>query len=159
MAGMGMEGRIPAARSVFHLLVIGAVAIVFNVFPGKLGILHSATDLVSFESVEPSAVAAHLSYLNLWWLCAFVLHGFNLALQRWTRMTRGLAAGVNLLGTIVLARVIVGGAIFREPTTNLVLKGMLALLGAVALGAAFRHGGKFLWERPAKAGWVGQEGG
>lgn len=159
MVRTSTEGRIAAARSIFNLFAISTAALTFNFLPGTLGILHSATDLSSFEPVEPSALAAHLAYLNLWWLCAFGLHGANLVLQRWTRITRGLAIGVNLLGTIVLARVIVGVPLFRIAGTDLALKGALALLMVAALGGAFRQLREILREKAARRGLMEQEGG
>jgi hypothetical protein len=154
-----MEARIPVVRSIFNLLIVGLAALTFNGLPGTLGVLRSATDRSTFEPLQASALAAHLAYLNLWWLCAFGLHGANLLLQRWTRITRGLAFGVYLLGTIVLARVVVGVPLFRLPAANLAVKGALAIMAVVALAGAIQQLREFLREPPASVGVTGQKGG
>ena len=80
--------RINIAGTIVEMAIIGAAAIVFNFYPEHIGFWQSADDPTSFTPLLGPGFDAFLPWLNTYWLWAFWLCVANLALQRWTLVTR-----------------------------------------------------------------------
>jgi hypothetical protein len=111
------------------MCLIGTLAVLFNFFSGKIGVLLSATDPSSFVPLFAPDFQVHLPWLNLWWALAFALCVAHLALHRWTATTRWVDLALSALGAWVLARIIMGGPISIYPAATILVK--LALAGAL----------------------------
>jgi len=141
---------------IVEILVFGALLVLFNLFPAKVGILVSATDLSSFVPLLAPGFQIHMPWLNMWWSMALLLAVAKLVHGRWTMEMRWADLGLSVLGICVLGRLVFGGPLVglnpqwvREsspsllrfeaqavPFLNIATKFGLGLaLGGVAVGA------------------------
>jgi hypothetical protein len=87
---------------------LGALLVLFNLYPYKIGILISAADPASFMPVLAPTFKAHMPWLNAWWGLALLLALAKLAYGHWTLAMRGADLGLRLLGAYVLGRLVFG---------------------------------------------------
>lgn len=95
------------------LETVGCVAllIVFNLFPEKIGVLVSATDPSSFIPFLAPWFDTHMPWLNLWWGLTLALAVAKLTYGHWTPVMRWADWAINLVGIIILIRLLVSGPI------------------------------------------------
>ena len=108
-------------RIIGALFTIGsliAIMVLFNFFPGKIGIIVSANSPSRFVPLLAPEFKAHLPWLNLWWGLVLLLNLVELALsvahrygERWQQAVRWVDLGLNLVGVFVLVRLITGESI------------------------------------------------
>jgi hypothetical protein len=141
------EQRIRVAWPVVRMCGICALAVLFNFFSSKVGIVVSATDPSSFVPLLAPEFRVHLPWLNLWWISAFGMCVAHLVLRRWTPVTRWADWGLYLLAVIVLGRLVLDGPISVFPVVSMFAK---LVLGLALIATAFASGQK-LYELLNKA--------
>jgi hypothetical protein len=116
-------------RAVVNMLILAAVACLFNFWPEKVGTYRTAADLTTFTPLLAPAFADHLLGLNLWWGLSFAFNVVLLRTRRWTPALRWAEMALGFIGAYVLARLVVegpfltaaGGALVRYLLTFVVL--------------------------------------
>lgn len=109
--GKDDTNRIRRGWVVGEMIAILAVAVVFNFFPDKIGVLVSLNDPQSFIPLLAPEFIDHLSWLNLWWGLALLLGGVKLIFGRWRTAMRWAEVGLSLLAGFILFRLVTGGPI------------------------------------------------
>jgi hypothetical protein len=129
--------RVSIAGTIVELFIISAAAIVFNFYPHAIGFWRSAADPASFTPLLGPGFDPFLPWLNAYWLWAFCLCLANLALQRWTLVTRLADLTLNLFGAAIFAAMLASSPFLQVPVATLAARSVLAvvcfafLLGAV----------------------------
>ncbi len=113
-----------------------ACAVLFNVFPQKVGFYRTILDPTSFVPLLGPGFAAFLPWLNLWWGLAFSLEVAHLVLGRWTTATRWSHLGLDVLGATILLAMAGGQPFLRVPVATVVAHLALALTGCGLLAGA-----------------------
>jgi hypothetical protein len=98
---------------ILDLCALVAAVILFNVFPGKVGVLVAATDSATFVPLLAPEFQVHMPWLNLWWGLALLLTLVKLVYGRWTAVLQWADLGLRVLGIRILVRLILGGPILR----------------------------------------------
>ena len=80
--------RINIAGTIVEMAIIGAAAIIFNVYPEHIGFWRSADDPTSFTPLLGPGFAAFLPWLEFLLVVGLLAVRGELALQRWT-LARG----------------------------------------------------------------------
>jgi hypothetical protein len=139
--------HIHAGWVLVQVAFIFAVAMLFNFFPERVGVLVSADDPLSFVPLLTAEFAWFLPWLNLYWGLAFTLCLVHLSLGRWHWTTRLADLLLGALGLFVLLLLITGGpivgltsaqAVAGEPPVEVEQKLM-------AIFSAFVQGVLWLW--------------
>jgi hypothetical protein len=127
--------------AVFKILGLGALILLFNAYPERVGVIVSWNDPSSFVPLLGPEFEAHMPWLNFWWSLALVLavdevvRGRGYAEQRWVHL------GVSLLGLYALGRLVFGGPLIgldpvwmaeRDVTLVDRVQGLLPVLNVVA---------------------------
>jgi hypothetical protein len=104
--------------TLFTIGGLTALIVLFNFFPGKIGITVSANSPSRFVPLLAPEFKGHLPWLNLWWGLVLLLNMVELALsvtnrygERWQQAVRWVDLGLNLVGMFVLIRLITGESI------------------------------------------------
>jgi len=105
------EKRILRVWPILEVCILSALLVWFNLFPAKVGILISGTDLSSFVPLLAPEFQSHMPWLNLWWGMSLLLAVAKLVVGRWTLELRWADLGVGILGAYVLSRLVFGGPI------------------------------------------------
>ena len=105
------EQRIFRVWPVLEICILSVLLVLFNLFPAKVGILISFTDLDSFVPLLAPEFQSHLPWLNLWWGLGLLLAMAKLAVGRWTAELRWADLGICILGAYVLSRLVFGDPI------------------------------------------------
>ena len=103
--------RINRVLTAAEICILIGVMVLFNVFPERVGIYSSAVEPYLFIPLLTPAWLAYMPWLNIWWGLALTLALVKLVYGRWTQALRWADLGVHLLSILVLASVILGGAI------------------------------------------------
>jgi hypothetical protein len=119
---------ISVARTMVELFIIGATAILFNFYPRTIGFWRSAADPTSFTSLLGPGFAPFLPWLNTYWFWAFWLCVANLALQRWTLVTRLLDLALNLFAAAIFAAMFSDSPFLEIPVATLAAKSVLLVV-------------------------------
>ena len=119
------------------MAIIGAAAIIFNFYPEHIGFWQSADDPTSFTPLLGPGFAAFLPWLNTYWLWAFWLCVANLALQRWTLVTRVVDLALNLFGAAIFAAMFADSPFVTVPVATFAAKSVLLVVCFVFLLGAF----------------------
>ncbi len=127
----GQSDRIGIGGTVVKMGLVAAMAVLFNVYPEKVGILWSATDWSTFTPVLAPQFQAYLVWLNLWWGLAFSLEMMHLLLRQWTTATRWMDLASRAFGALVLGAMVLGDPFMAAPVGLLAIKGFLT---AVVVG-------------------------
>jgi hypothetical protein len=129
--------RISVAGTIVEMAIIGAAAILFNFYPEHIGFWRSADDPASFTPLLGPGFDAFLPWLNTYWLWAFWLCVANLALQRWTLVTRLVDLALDLFGAAIFAAMFMGSPFLTLPVATFAAKSVLAVVCFVFLLGAF----------------------
>jgi len=150
-------GRISVAGTIVEMAIIGAAAILFNFYPEHIGFWRSADDPASFTPLLGPGFAAFLPWLNTYWLWAFWLCVANLALQRWTLVTRLVDLALDLFGAAIFAAMFMGSPFLAVPVATFAAKSVLAVVCFVfLLGALDQFVHLLRWQpRTGEPGDVG----
>jgi hypothetical protein len=104
-----------------EICILIGVIVLFNAFPEKVGLYSSAVQPYLFVPLLTPAWLPYVPWLNLWWGLALTLALVKLVYGRWTQALRWADLGVHLLSIVVLASLILGGAVVGissgEPST------------------------------------------
>ena len=103
--------RINRVLTTAEICILIGVMVLFNAFPEKVGIYSSAVEPYLFVPLLTPAWLAYMPWLNIWWGLALTLALVKLVYGRWTQALRWADLGLHLLSILVLASVILGGAI------------------------------------------------
>ena len=118
------------------LCMIVASAVLFNIFPQKVGFYKTITDPASFVPMLGPGFSAFLPWLSLWWGLAFSLEVAHLTLARWTTATRWAHLALDVMGAMILIAMAAGEPFLRVPVATVAARLALALTGcALLLGA------------------------
>lgn len=110
--GQGRDaGRIRRFWCIVELCGIGALVVLFNLYPERIGVLFSATDPNTFVPLLAPEFQAHMAWLNVCWGLALLLAAVKLICGRWTQVMRWTDLGLSVLGVYVLGRLVFGGPI------------------------------------------------
>jgi len=128
-------GRVRRGWLIVEMGCLIALIVLFNGFPDKIGILISATDPHSFYPLLAPGFLSHVAWLNVWWGLALCLAVIKFVHGRWTTALRWAGLGLNILGVVVLGRLLLGGPILWSalldgwpvPVLNVVVKGVIGL--------------------------------
>ena len=101
--------RVIVVGALINMLIIAAVAYLFNFLPEKVGTYRTVTDLTTFTPLLAPEFADHLLGLNLWWGLAFLLNLALLWTRRWTPALRWSQMALGFIGAYMLARIVVTG--------------------------------------------------
>lgn len=126
-------GRFIIVRAVVNVVIIAAVAYLFNFLPEKVGTYRTLADVTTFTPLLAPEFAEHLAGLNLWWGMTFL---FNLALlwtRRWTPALRWAQMGLGFIGAYLLTRIAVTDPFLPASGSDLIPY----LLAFVVLGIIF----------------------
>jgi hypothetical protein len=107
-----------------------------NFFPDRVGMWGSATDPSALVPVLAPEIRAHLPWLNLWWGALLVLGVVRLYLGRATVLTRLVDVVLSVLGTVILARIALGGQVGMLSTELVAVKFALAVSFAATITGA-----------------------
>jgi hypothetical protein len=129
-----MTARIIVLRAGINMIIILAVAYLFNFLPEKVGVLRSANDLTTFTPVLAPEFADHLPGLNLWWGLALLFHAALLVMRRWTPALRWAQMALGFVGAYVLARIVFADPFLATPFASGLIRYLLA---CAALALAF----------------------
>ena len=149
--------RISVAGTIVEMAMIGTAAIIFNFYPEHIGFWQSADDPTSFTSLLGPGFAAFLPWLNTYWLWAFWLCVANLALQRWTLLTRVVDLALNLFGAAIFAAMVADSPFVTVPVATFAAKSVLLVVCFVFLLGAFDQFIHLLKWQP-RAGEAGDAG-
>jgi hypothetical protein len=128
--------RISVAGTIVELFIICAAAIVFNFYPRAIGFWRSAADPASFTPLLGPGFAPFLPWLNTYWLWAFCLCVANLALRRWTLVTRVLDLALNLFAAAIFAAMCADSPFLEIPVATFAARSVLLVVCfAFLLGA------------------------
>ena len=105
------DKRIFRVWPIVEIGILFSLLVLFNLFPAKVGILVSATDLSSFVPLLAPEFQPHLPWLNLWWGLALLLAVVKLIVGRWTVELRWADVCLGILGAYVLSRLVFAGPI------------------------------------------------
>ena len=127
--------RIRRGWLIVEICSLIALIVLFNAFPEKIGILISATDPHSFYPLLAPGFQVHVPWLSLWWGLTLCLAVIKLVYGRWSATLRWAGLGLNILGMIVLGRLLLGGPILWSarldgwpvPILNTVVKVIIGL--------------------------------
>ena len=149
--------RISVAGTIVEMAIIGAAAILFNFYPEHIGFWRSAADPTSFTPLLGPGFDAFLPWLNTYWLWAFWLCVANLALQRWTLVTRLVDLALDLFGAAIFAAMFMGSPFLAVPVATFAAKSVLAVVCFVfLLGALDQFVHLLRWQpRAGEPGDVG----
>ena len=144
---MSGKATIPTShRDPDHLSVAGRVveiyliiwlALLFNVYPQRVGFVVSANDPASFTPMLAPGFDAFLPWLNTYWFWAFNLCLASLVLRRWTSLTRLFDLLLDLFGATIVGLMIADTPFLELPVatfagkTVLVVVCLALLLGAI----------------------------
>jgi hypothetical protein len=131
-----------------NMAFISAFALLFNIFPEKVGVLRSAMDPSSFTPLLGAGYKIYMPALNLWWGMAFALNAYYLFTARRTSTTRWLGVSLNVYLVILLIWMSLGGANFLTPAAMLWFRPLIGLLGLAVLLKAYWQI-RFVAPRPA----------
>ena len=128
-------GRIHRGWLIVEMGCLIALIVLFNTSPNRIGILISATDPHSFYPLLAPGLQVHVPWLTLWWGLALSLAVIKFAYNRWTVALRWANLGLNILGMVVLGRLLRGGPILWSalldgwpvPVLNAVVKAIIGL--------------------------------
>jgi hypothetical protein len=149
--------RINIAGTIVEMTFIGAAVIIFNFYPEHIGFWRSADDPASFTPLLGPGFDAFLPWLNTYWLWAFWLCVANLALQRWTLVTRLLDLALNLFGAATFAAMLAGSPFLEIPVATFAAKSVLLVVCfAFLLGALDQFVRLLRWQ--PRAGEPGDAG-
>ena len=149
--------RINITGTTVEMAVIGAAVIVFNFYPEHIGFWRSADAPTSFTPLLGPGFAAFLPWLNTYWLWAFWLCVANLALQRWTLVTRVVDLALNLFGAAIFAAMFADSPFVTVPVATFAAKSVLLVVCFVFLLGAFDQFIHLLKWQP-RAGEAGDAG-
>ena len=149
--------RISVAGTIVEMAIIGAAVILFNFYPEHIGFWRSADDPTSFTPLLGPGFAAFLPWLNTYWLWAFWLCVANLALQRWTLVTRLADLALDLFGAAIFAAMFMGSPFLAAPVATFAAKSVVAVVCfALLLGALDQFVHLLRWQpRTGEPGDVG----
>ena len=134
--GVGAD-TLGVAGTIVQIVLILAVATLFNFFPSKVGFIQSADDPTTFTPLLGPGFDQFLPWLNTLWLWSFGLCLAHLALQRWTVMTRLIDLALDLFSVGVFAAMLAGTPFVQVPVATFAAKSVLVVLIVVFLiGAA-----------------------
>lgn len=119
--------RIHPWGTLLELCLIAAALVLFNAFPEKIGFVRSLTEPASFTPLLAPEFQTHMRLLNLYWGLAFSLGVINLITLRWTIITRGIDAALNVLGVYILIALILGGPLTVYAGLDFIVKLGLAV--------------------------------
>jgi hypothetical protein len=141
----GDRDRIHPVGVLVQIAFIFAVAILFNFFPERVGVLVSADQPDSFVPLLTPEFARLLPWLNLYWGLAFTLCLVHLSLGRWYWTTRLADLLLSTFGLFVLLLLLTGGPIVSLTPGQAVAGEPLAQLdqGLMPLASALLQG--VLW--------------
>jgi hypothetical protein len=119
-----------------------ACAVLFNVFPEKVGYYRTIADPTSFVPLLGCGFADFLPWLNLWWALAFSLNVAHFAVGRWTIVTRAGHLALDVLGATILLAMAGGQPFVQVPVVTAAIRLGLTVTGCAllldALGEAVR---------------------
>jgi hypothetical protein len=149
--------RISVSGTIIELFIICAAAILFNFYPRAIGFWRSAADPTSFTPLLGPGFAPFLPWLNTYWLWAFCLRVANLALQRWTLVTRLLDLALNLFAAAIFAAMFADSPFLEIPVATFAAKSVLLVVCfAFLLGALDQFVRLLRWQpRTSEAGDAG----
>ena len=113
--------------TIVDLMIITAVSIVLNFFPGQVGIIRSLTDPSSITPLLAPEFQVHMRILNLYWGLAMSLCIANLVLRRWNIVTRSAELGLHFLALAILVQMVLGGPLAVSAGITLAIKFGLAI--------------------------------
>ena len=143
----GQSDRIGIGWTVAKMGLVAAMAVLFNFYPEKVGILWSVTDWSTFTPVLAPQFQAYLVWLNPWWGLAVSLEVAHLLLRHWTTATRWMDLASRAFGALVLGALVLGDPFMAAPVGLLALKGILALVVVGMLITAITHFSQLLGGR------------
>ncbi len=103
-----MQDHVNITSLATWISVVTFLLVVFNAFPGEVGIYRTATDAASFTPLLAAGFYAALPWLDVWWGVSLALALVLLLSRRWTTDLRRLDLAVDCLGVVVLWRLIFG---------------------------------------------------
>ena len=125
-----------AGRIVEIYLIIG-LAVLFNVYPQRVGFIVSANDPASFTPMLAPGFEAFLPWLNTYWFWAFNLCLASLVLRRWTSLTRLFDLLLDLFGAAIVGLMIADTPFLELPVAAIAGKtGLVVVCFALLLGAS-----------------------
>ncbi len=110
--------RLPLPPLLWSILGFSALLVLINVFPAWVGVFVTPEPGGGWKFLPLLApgLRSHLPWLNVWWTAAVVLRLVLLQRRRWNVMTRAADLAVDVLGIVVLWRMIDGAEIIgSEP--------------------------------------------
>lgn len=119
--------RVRVFGTLVEMTLILALMVLFNIFPDKIGLVRSLTDLSSLKPLLAPELQVHMPWLNVYWGLALGLCALNLALGAWNRFTSLAEIGIAVLGAYILVRMILGGPLILYPELTLLVKFALAV--------------------------------
>jgi hypothetical protein len=131
--GRNRPDRISVAGTIVDLFLISAAAILFTFFSQRIGFWWSADDPASFTPLLAPGFAAFMPWLNTFWLWAYCLCLANLALQRWTPVTRIADLALNLYGAALCAALFEGSPFLALPVVTVAAKSVLVVVCVACL--------------------------
>jgi len=131
----GSPDRIHRAWLIVEMACLIALIVLFNAYPNRIGIIISATDPHSFYPLLAPGFQVHVPWLTLWWGLALCLAVIKFVHGRWSATLRWANLGLNVLGMVVLGRLLRGGPLLWSalldgwpvPVLNVVVKVIITL--------------------------------
>jgi hypothetical protein len=132
---------------IVRICILVMLIVLFNFFPGRIGVLVSAVDWHSFVPLLAPEFGYNMPWLNVWWGLALVLEVTHLCLRRWQPLTRWADLALSVLAGLILLQVLLQGAILVRADTAAVAWNQLLTLplpteqGGIALLDLLIRGG------------------
>ena len=98
------DDRIRVGLTIVNLAAIVSAAVLFNLWPHRVGIYNLSTAPPTFRPLLAPGFQCYLHWLNLCLGMAFGLHVAHLALRRWTDVTTWFDLAVRVLAATILFR-------------------------------------------------------
>lgn len=104
--------RIDKTAQAVRICFLLALLIVFNIYPDKVGIYRTLGDASSLVPLLGPGFYAALPWLTAWWALGLAVASALLFFERWTAELRLVDWTVDLVGILVLGRLLFGAPLF-----------------------------------------------
>lgn len=108
LAAKAAGDRIDKTAQAVRICFLLALLIVFNIYPDKVGIYRTLRDASSLVPLLGSGFYAALPWLTAWWALGLAVASALLFFERWTAELRLVDWTMDLVGVLVLGRLVFG---------------------------------------------------